>query len=288
MRLASRFGSAGGILLAAALLLGGCGKPEIRGEPDRIIALAPSITETLFELGLGDQVVGVGDYSTWPPEAASKPRLGGLFDARLETITALAPDLAFLLPSEEELRIQMERLGIDVITVKSDTMADIENTVRVIGDRCDAEDAAERFLMKWERGLVPRRVGGAPKVVLTMGRMPRVLNEILVAGPRTYLHELLVRVGAFNAFADAPVQYPQVGLEEILGRRPDAIIELQPSRASIAAMRSDWLTFPGTEKLLRSECVQVIIGDHVLVPGPRLPRLYDELRRALVDCVGSE
>ena len=275
-------------MLAAALLLAGCGKPEVRSEPERIIALAPSITETLFELGLGEQVVGVGDYSTWPPEAAGKPRLGGLFDARLETITALAPDLAFLLPSEEELRVQMERLGIDVVTVQSDSMADIEKTVRIIGDRCGVEDAAERFLRRWELELVPRRVGGAPKVVLTMGRMPRVLNQILVAGPHTYLHELLVRLGAFNAFADAPVQFPQVGLEEILGRRPDAIIELQPSPAAIPVLRSDWLTFPGHMQLLRSDCVQVIAGDHVLVPGPRLPRLYEELRRALLGCVESQ
>jgi iron complex transport system substrate-binding protein len=276
----------GATALLSVLLGTACDEPIVQGEPQRIVALAPSVTETLFVLGLGDRVVGVGNYSTWPVEAVRKPRLGGLFDVSLEGIMALEPDLAILLRSEDELRIQLERLGVEVLTVESETIADIQQTVRSIGERCGVNDAAEEFLRQFEIDLMPHRVGGAPTVVITMGRRPRSLSDILVAGPGTYLHELLVRLGAFNAFADAPITYPQVGLEEILGRRPDAIVELQPSPGSIAWLKQDWAAFP-EQQLAGSGCVQVVAGDHVLVPGPRLPRFYQELRRALVDCVRS-
>lgn len=259
----------------------------MQGEPQRIVALAPSVTETLFVLGLGDRVVGVGDYSTWPSEAAEKPKMGGLFDVSLEGIMALEPDLAILLRSEEELRSQLERLGVEVLTVDSETIADIVDTVRRIGERCGVSEAAEGFVRQFEVDLMPRRVGGAPRVVITMGRQPRSLNDILVAGSGTYLHELLVRLGAFNAFADAPISYPQVGLEEILARRPDAIVELQPSPGSIARLKEDWAAFP-EQQIAGTDCVQVVAGDHVLVPGPRLPRFYQELRRALAECVRSK
>ncbi|MGB3561724.1 MAG: helical backbone metal receptor [Thermoanaerobaculia bacterium] len=263
-----------------------CDEPIVRGEPQRIVALAPSVTETLFVLGLGDRVVGVGDYSVWPPEVAGKPKLGGLFDVSLEGIMALEPDLAILLRSEDKLRGQLERLGVEVLTVESDTIADIIETTRRIGEKAGVSEAAEDFVRQFEIDLMPRRIGGAPSVVITMGRRPRNFSDILVAGPGTYLHELLVRLGAFNAFADSPISYPQVGLEEILGRRPDAILELQPSPGSIAWLKQDWAAFP-EQQLAGTGCVQVVAGDHVLVPGPRLPRIYWELRRALFDCVQS-
>lgn len=264
-----------------------CDEPIVgRSEPQRIVALAPSVTETLFVLGLGDRVVGVGDYSSWPPEAAGKPKLGGLFDVSLEGVMALEPDLAILLRSEDKLRGQLERLGVEVLTVESESIADIMETTRKIGERAGVSDAAEEFLRQFEVDLMPRRIGGAPTVVITMGRQPRNFSDILVAGPGTYLHELLVRLGAFNAFADSPISYPQVGLEEILGRRPDAIVELQPSPGSIAWLKQDWAAFP-EQQLAGTGCVQVVAGDHVLVPGPRLPRIYWELRRALFDCIRS-
>src|SRR5689334_1303434 len=99
------------VLLLA--LLAGCregASPQPKGPevPQRIVALAPNLSETLFALGLGDRVVGVGDFSTWPPEAADKPRLGGLFDANLERIVSLKPDLAVLLPSEKDLAAKLQ------------------------------------------------------------------------------------------------------------------------------------------------------------------------------------
>ena len=275
--------------MALALFFGGCDEGS-RGasasHPERIIALAPSVSELLFELGLGDRVVGVGDYSTWPPEAAEKPRLGGLFNPRLEQIAALEPDLAVLLESETALTDQLERLGVPVLIVRSESLDDVEDAINRIAHRCGVPAAGERLLDDWRDRLEPAPVGGAPSVLVTVGRQPGSLGGVLVAGPGTFIDELLGKLGATNALADSPISYPEVGLEEILLRRPAVILELQSETLDErrrAALASEWQVIRELPAVERG-CVAVIDGDYVLLPGPRLPMLYERMHRAIYSC----
>jgi iron complex transport system substrate-binding protein len=254
--------------------------------PQRIIAIAPSAVEMLYELGLGDRVVGVGDYAQWPVEAASKPKLGGLFDARLETIVGLAPDLAVLLPSEERLRADLGEMGVEVLTVRSDSIADVEEMARLIGERLGVVEATEAFLTRWERDLAPRTRENQTRVLLSVTRQPGHLADILVAGPGTFLDELLQRLGLVNVVADAPLAYPQIGLEEIILRQPEVIIELQAAPVDHDALALDWAAGPAGPSLAEV-CVEVIAGNHVLIPGPRLPRLLQELEKAVAECAAA-
>lgn len=286
----SRRSSGISLLLPASLiwiLVGSaCGSEEIAREPspaERIIALAPAVTETLFELGLGERVVGVGDYSSWPAEAAQKPKLGGLFDARLETMTALQPDLAILLPSEEKLRVQLQRLGIEVLIVPSQTLAEVESMFGAIAERCGVVERGEALRQRWRQGLEPDPVPGSPKVLLSVGRESGTMADILVSGPGTHLDELLGLMGVVNAFADAPLAYPQVGLEEILQRQADVVIDLQASPGPFEELQLDWQDLQAQTDMAPA-CARVVAGDFVLIPGPRLPRLYQELREAIVSC----
>lgn len=262
------------------------GEWSAESSPQRIIAIAPSVVEMLFELGLGDWVVGVGDYAKWPPEAASRPRLGGLFDARLETIAGLKPDLAVLLPSEERLRANLEEMGVEVLTVRSDSVADVEEMAVLISERCGATEAADSFLRRWSSQLAPRDREDPVRVLLSVTREPGSMADVLVAGPGTFLDELLQRLGLINVVADARMAYPQVGLEEIILRHPQVVIELQATPGNYDELSLDWTTVTsGTA--LTDVCVQVIAGNHVLIPGPRLPRLLLELEEAVADCVAS-
>ncbi len=276
-------------LLLLAPVLSGCqGEPSSRISPRiprRIIALTPSVTETLFALGLGDRVVGVGDYSRWPPEAARKPRLGALFNPNLERIVSLKPDLAVLIPSERGLGTKLKPLGIDVMVVPDESLADVQASFRIVARRCGVPAAGERLLAEWNAGLnLPPLPGPPPRVLISVGRRSGQLGEITVAGPHTFLDELLRRLGGRNAFADAPTLYPQIGLEEIIARKPDVILELRAdplSPAAVAAIVSDWQALPQVPAVRLGQ-VKVIAGDHVLIPGPRIPRFYREMREALI------
>jgi cobalamin transport system substrate-binding protein len=252
----------------------------------RIIAVAPSAAELVFALGLGDRVVGVGEYVAWPPEATKLPRLGGLLDPRLETVVALHPDLAVLLPSERELGERLTALGVDVLVVPHETVDDVARAARAVAMRAGVPAAGERLARSLERELAPSPLparAGHPKVLLVAERERGQLAQLLLAGPGTFLDELLRRLGATNAAADAPLSWPQVSLEEVVSRRPDVIVELQPralSAVEAAALRADWRNVPG----LPADSVQVVVvaGDWALLPGPRLPILYRELRQALL------
>ncbi len=282
------------LITCAATGLGACGDQHrderqtgIRsGSPERIIAIAPSISEMLFALGLGERVVGVGDYAEWPPEVDTKPRLGGLFNARLEAIAALDPDLAVLSPGEEGLRSNLQAMGVEVLVVPSETLADVEQMARLIGRRCGVESAAEAFVERFWSELEPRRRSESIGVLLSVTRQPGRLSDVLVAGPGTFLDELLGRLGVVNVMADAPMEYPQVGLEEIILRRPEVVIELQAAPGVWEGLRVDWDSLAG-EPALADLCVEVVAGNHVLVPGPRVPRLYRELDEALARCEGA-
>ncbi len=274
-------------VLYVLLVLSGCEKTpsptQHERTPQRIVALAPNITETLFALGLGEWVVGVGAYSTWPPEAAKKPRLGGLFDANLERIVSLKPDLAVLLPSEKDLADHLRPLGVDTIIIPNETLADVERSFTLIAQRCGVPEAGERLAAEWRAGLAPKPLRNKLRVLISADRPEGRLADLLVAGPDTFYQELLDRLGAVNVFADAPVRYPKVSLEEVVARAPDVILELRSAGVSPDVRRqlvTDWNQL-GNVPAVRRKRVHVLAGDHTVIPGPRLPRLYAEIRAAL-------
>lgn len=283
-------------LLLPLLLLTACRREREGGGPAsatamveaparRIIALTPSLVETLFALGLGDRVVGVGDYTYWPDEAVRKPHLGGLFNPNLERIVSLRPDLAVLGPSERDLSAKLRPLKVDVLIVPNESLTDVERSFHTIARRCGVPQAGDRLAAEWRTAFSARPLPGAPlKVILSVGRSPGRLGEITVAGHGTFLDELLRRLGGVNAFADSPTLYPQIGVEEVVARKPDVVLELRsdpqtPGQA--AAIVRDWQTLPEVPAV-RNHAVEVIADTFVLIPGPRLPQLYREMRAALL------
>ncbi|MFP5288769.1 MAG: ABC transporter substrate-binding protein [Thermoanaerobaculia bacterium] len=274
-------------------LLAGCRQEGPDGGPApeapsgtcrRVIALTPSLVETMFALGLGDRVVGVGDYSTWPPEVKERPRLGGLFNPNLERILSLKPDLAFLAPSERDLARKLEPLGTKVVIVRNESLADVERSFHTMARRCGVPEAGERLAAEWRAGIAPESLPGPPlRVMMVVGRQAGRFGDMVIAGKGTFLHELLERLGAENALADAPGLYPQIGLEEVVGRAPDVILELRvdpPTPELVASLRDDWQALSQIPAV-RNSRVDVLAGDYTLIPGPRLPRLYREMREAL-------
>ncbi|MES1210835.1 MAG: helical backbone metal receptor, partial [Acidobacteriota bacterium] len=155
------------VLLALALLLGACRQAPPSSPtppvPRRIVALTPSVAETLFALGLGRRVVGVGDYCRFPPEARALPQLGGLFNPNLERIVSLRPNLAVLIPSERDLGAKLGRLGVPSLIVRNESLADVEQSFRTIAKRCGVPAAGERLAAEQRRELTPRPLSWKPR-----------------------------------------------------------------------------------------------------------------------------
>ncbi len=251
--------------------------------PHRIVAVAPGIVESLFALDLGARVVGVGNYAHWPPEIETLPRIGGLYDPRYETIATLEPDLAILVPSEAELEQALERLGVEVMIVPHESLADIETAILRIAERTGVAERGERVVEELRRRLRPRDQPLEARVLLSVARQPSRAGEIYAAGPNTFVGELLFRLGAANVASPSEQLYPRLGFEEAVLRAPEVVLELQPEPVApedVAAWVQDWREVAGDN----APCVKVVDGSHVLLPGPRVTQLYRDLETALLAC----
>jgi iron complex transport system substrate-binding protein len=248
--------------------------------PRRLVSLSPNVTEILFRLGVGDRVVGVDDYSDHPPEAREKPRLGGYLDPDLERLVSLAPDLVILLAAQGGLAAKLEALGLDVLQVDNQDLADVAASMRTLGEAVGEPRRGRELARAFEAALAPRELPAPPgRVMVVAGRAPGSPGEMLVAGPDSYPYELVSRLGADNVFSDLGSRYATVGAEEVVARAPATVVELRADRLDDAAKRAlaaDWRDLLGG-----GVRVVVVDGPEVLIPGPRLPEVYDRLAAGL-------
>jgi ABC-type Fe3+-hydroxamate transport system substrate-binding protein len=204
------------------------GRPlRIVARPERIVSLVPSLTELLFELGLGERIVGVSDYCLFPAdEVASRQRVGGQKDPDLDARVALRPDLV-LVNKEENLRRDVERLeaqGVPVYVTDVRTMSQALVLPEELGALCAAPteriaELGERMTAGVRRAeeLAARRQGSKPRprAVICVWRGPW-----MVAGPDTYMHAVLAALGADNVASELVgtqrgARYPKLQLDEL-------------------------------------------------------------------------
>jgi iron complex transport system substrate-binding protein len=273
-------------VLCTAVLCTACGaadRPAAESEtavPRRLVSLSPNVTEIFFALGVGDRLVGVDDYSDYPPAARSKVRLGGYLDPDLERLVSLTPDLVVLLQAQGRLAAELEDLGLDVLQVDNQDLEDVADSMRALGAAVGAAARGRELARRFEDGLAPRELPRPPgRLMVVAGRAPGRTGEMLVAGPDSYPHELVSRLGAANVFADLGSRYATVSAEEVVARAPRTVVELRGERLDESARRA--LAAEWHDLLGDGVRVVTLDGPEVLIPGPRLPEVYDRLAAAL-------
>jgi iron complex transport system substrate-binding protein len=285
-------------VLVGTLLAGGCGRaaepviqvPESTGPPHRIISLAPSLTETLFALGLGDRVVGVTRYCAYPPETRNLPRIGGHLDPNFEAIVSLEPDLVVAIPSGHENRMRLESLGIPVIEVDQHDVDSVLDSIPSLADACGVADRGTALRAEIEASLarVASTVAGAPRprAVIVVGHQlgEDTVRSVWVAGPDTFYDGVVEIAGGVNAVEGGVARYPELSREGLASLDPDVVLDviagLEARDLQPAAVRAGWMRL--TElRAVRERRVSVLVGDQMVVPGPRLPEMVEAVARAL-------
>jgi iron complex transport system substrate-binding protein len=270
-----------GLALALALLAPGF---PARGEGprQRIVSLAPSVTETLFELGLGPRVVGVTDYCRFPPEARKIAKVGGYTTPNYEAIAGLKPDLAVLLPEHGAVQAQVAALDVEVLAVDHRTIAGFLDSVLLLGERCGVAERAEELRDELQgvldRTAAARSGKGRPRVLLCIGRSMghSGVREVHAAGPGN-IHDDIVRLaGGLNAVPPGPAPYPVLSAEGLLRIDPDVIVEFAPDAKDPDAIRREWRTLSAL-RAVRAGRVLVYTEGFVAVPGPRLVRFVQDV-----------
>ncbi|MEJ5369130.1 MAG: helical backbone metal receptor [Bryobacteraceae bacterium] len=198
--------------------------------PQRIVSTAPSLTETLFALGLGGRVAGVTEFCRYPPEAARKPKIGTFLEPSFEKILAQRPDLVLVVRNPVRLAERLSQLGLRAVEVPQDSIAEILASIREIARLAGVEERGRELAASIEKQLedVRRRAAALPrrKVLFLVGRSPGTMQGMVGAGPGTFLDELIRVAGGVNALAGAPMAYPRVTVEQIVAADPDVILDM--------------------------------------------------------------
>ena len=263
-------------LACVLLTLGATLAAQQTPAPSRIISIIPAVTEMLFAIGAGDEVVAVGSFDRHPPQVAKLPRVGALLDPDLERILSLRPDLVVVYGSQVDLRRQLERSKVPIFLYSHAGLADVTQTMRELGTRVGRSEESNRAATAVESALaaVRARVAGRPRprVLLVFSRDAGTLRGIYASGGVGFLHDLVELAGGTNVMADVPKQAVQATTELVLARRPEAIVEVRgvPADAATAnAMKTEWNALPGVPAV-RTGRVYVIGDERTVVPGPRV------------------
>lgn len=247
----------------------------------RVVSLAPSVTETLFAIGAGDQIVGVTDYCNYPPAAATKQRVGGVINPNIEAIVGLKPDL-IILSMEGNARDdfnKLQTLNIPLFVTNPRTLTGIHNSIRALGLLTDHDSIAALIVEKMRA--TEDSVSALPvqkKSVLVVVS----LQPLIVVGEKTFLSELLALAGGVNAVGTSVSTYPTLSREAVIASNPDVIIIMSEALRNV----DDLLLFFPEWKSLRAVAgghVFRIDSDLVSRPGPRsseaLLALYNIIQR---------
>ena len=201
---------------------------ELKGAPRRIVSLVPSWTETLFALGLGEQIVGVTKFCVAPAEAvASIPKVGGTKNPDIRALLKLEPDFV-VANAEENRREDVERLkdrAIPVFTTYPKTVASAAESILKLARAVQRERRADAIVRRVVRAVSEIEAGLGPWSKLRL----RVFCPIwkkpwMTFNGDTYAHDVLRMMGFNNVFASAGDRYPRITLEEALARRPDLVL----------------------------------------------------------------
>lgn len=251
-------------------------------KPKRIVSLAPSVTETLFALGAGDQLVGICTFCDFPREVERIDRIGSYIAPNVEVIVAKAPDVVIgVPPNNPEAIAALRRAGLRVVVVQVDTIGQIEAAIRTIAHEAGREAQGDSLLEELRRHMatIRARLDGAPqrRVLMVVGQ-----NPLIAVGSGIFLDELITQAQGLNIAADAHQQWPRLSLEVAVARQPEVIIDgsMGSEEKDEAQLLGVWRNFPELPAV-RNGRIYGRRSYTLLRPGPRLAEGFEEIARLI-------
>ena len=257
--------------------------------PQRIVSLSPSITESLFALGVGDRIVGVTNFCDYPPAAQTKTKVGGYYDLNYEAIMAQSPDLVVCLPEHAGQLPRLKQLGLTHMTVDHRHIETILDSLVLLGRRCGVLDKADTLVegLRTRMQVVQNRMidRASPRVLVCVGRNmgSSTLDEVYVAGAESIFNEMIQLAGGVNAYqGDQP--YPLITAEGLLRLQPDVILDmvadLEQQGLTKDAVLKQWQSLPDL-KAVEQKRVMIFTEDFVVIPGPRFILILEMISQAI-------
>ncbi len=244
-----------------------------------IVSLAPSVTEILFELGLGGQITGDTDYCDFPAQAKSLPHVGRFGDPDMERLLATRPRLVITTDLRRKTDAdQLRQAGIEVLVVKIASVKDLQAAIEQIGKATAHAEQAAALVQRLQNefSAAAARFKDVPRE-----RRPRVYFElsgspIMTVGGPSFVNEVIELAGGVNAAAGLNVEWPKVDAETVIAWNPDVIVlgYMDSGASQALAGRIGWA---GINAIKNGRVIADISPDLLLRPGPRLAMGVSEL-----------
>lgn len=242
----------------------------------RVVALTPSSTEVVAAVGAEELLVGVDQFSTYPPSVKRLPKVGDFLSPNVEAILGLGCDIAVLDATQVAARDALQAAGIKTISSPMQNFSDVRAALASVGEALGKKPEAERAIARLDaeiaaaRAIAEQRLADEkrPRVLVVIDRRPGGFGGMVASGPGTYLDELVRIAGGDNVLSDAPVRYAAISVEEVIARAPDVILEATHTDDP-AKLRPDWdqlVTVPA----VKNRRVHVLGDATFESPGPRL------------------
>ncbi len=265
---------------------------EVASPPRRIISLAPSMTEILYALGLGDNIIGVTTYCDYPPEAKKKPKVGGMSNPSLEAVVAMKPDIVVMTtdgnPKEFEERLRSFKIKTYVFRARR--LRELAHGIRELGQALGVPGQAEKLATEVESDIekfsssslvqsLPTKdsIGGqsSRKVFFIVWPEP-----LIAAGPNTVIDDTLTLLGQENIAGAAGIEYPKYSLEEVIRQAPDIIFIGKSMGMDMRAMSEGILKRMTSVPAVKNGKVY-FLSDRLFRLGPRVTKGIEEMAECL-------
>ncbi len=244
-------------------------------QADRIVSMAPNLTEILFALGLDDKIVGVTLDSDYPPAATKKPKTGTFWQPNIEAVIAAKPNLVITLgfTQQKNLAERLKRIGKTSLTLDiEEKVSELFEAIRIIGTATCKQTEANELIsdIKLKLGKLSALVGSNNKikVLWVIQREP-----LRAAGRDTFINEMIELAGGENAIGPTMHKYPPIGAEQVIACNPDVIIEAAMSQKDLVRQQAGaneyWNRFKNIHAV-KNKRIYVVDGDIVCRLGPRL------------------
>lgn len=254
---------------------------RIAKTPERIVSLSPAATEILFAIGAGPQVVAGTEFDNYPEEAKRLPRIGGFTpqSINLEAILAHKPDLVVAGPQKDVIAA-LEKFDIPVVALEPKGVSAVWDDIELLGKLTGCEAKASELTAdrreRWKAHLTAKEP--RPRVLFVLADEP-----LITCGRGTFLDEIITAAGGENAFGDVGGEWPRVSDEQVLARKPDAILYVDHAGQGDAGVparlrgRGGWADVPA----VKAGKVFAVDADLLTRPGPRLVDGLEQVQKRL-------
>ncbi len=251
--------------------------------PDKVISLAPNLTEFIYALGSDSQLIADTRYCNYPEDAKKKIKIGDLISVDYEKIVSLNPDLIFITVegNSKASYVKLKELGFKVFVSNPRNYEGIKKTLKDIAAIFGKSEAADSIITDWDKKYNEIKIESDKRNNLS-GMFAVSINPIMLSGGKTFMNEFLTDCGLKNIAADSPANYPVFNREEILRVNPDVMIFTDENNLDVSYLLQIYPEWENLDAIKYKRIIKVN-ADLYFRPGPRFIIALDDLNRRIIE-----